>query len=307
MKFYVAPIVSAILFASCASTGSIPQKEAAPAVSPATAVSTAPASPAANSAAVAEPAKKQSRVITIKVPVEKKSLVKFADGSLDEYTLSDYDGANVLLLTQTRYSASGALLERTDFSYTDGKVTTKTVKDGDGKVTSQRLYTYNPQGLLIKEFAQDGAGKPISTFEYAYDAKGDRTSWIVKDSKGVEVAQTVYTYKDGRLQGAELRDGTGKKTGSGLYEYTADGKIRAQKYYNALDSLIRIESTYWDGDRVQREERTTAGGQVQQRIDYTYGSSGELTQKVIEDFVGKSKKIIQYEYVFRDEQKTVEE
>lgn len=304
MKPYVALIISVVVLASCASTGSIPQNKAAPTAPAASAVSSAPVSPAPSPA---EPAKKQSRVITVKVPVEKKSLIKFADGSLDEYTLSDYDSANVLLLAQTRYSASGALLERTDFSYTEGKVATKTVKDGDGKVTSQRFYSYNPQGLLIKEFAQDGAGKPISTFEYAYDSKGDRTSWIVKDSKGVEVAETVYTYKDGRIQGAELRDGTGKKTGSGLYEYTADGKIRAQKYYNALDSLIRIESTYWDGDRIQREERATAGGQVQQRIDYTYGSSGELTQRVTEDFVGKSKKIIQYEYVFRDEQRTVEE
>jgi len=243
----------------------------------------------------------------VKVPVEVKNRTMFADGTLDEATTSEYDPATMLLVGQTRTSASGAVLERVEYAYNGNLPVSRTSRDAEGKVSSVRTYTYDGAGLLSGETLKDGAGKMVSASLYAYDAAGVRLSWIVKDAKGVQVAETVYTVKDGRVLGAELRDGAGKKNGSSVYAYDADGRIVSQKYNNALGSLQRIEASVWENGRLIREERQSAGGQVQQRTDYSYGPEGEVTRKVYEDLQGKSKKIVEFEYTFREEQRTVEE
>ena len=53
------------------------------------------------------------------IPVEIKVLVFFADGSLDEYTISDYDDALVFIQRQARFTASGALLETVEYTYNE--------------------------------------------------------------------------------------------------------------------------------------------------------------------------------------------
>ena len=45
-----------------------------------------------------------------RVPFETKESVLFADGSLDEYTTSDWDSSFNHVNNQGRYSASGAML-----------------------------------------------------------------------------------------------------------------------------------------------------------------------------------------------------
>jgi len=254
---------------------------------------------------VAPTPKKEPKVITVRIPVETKASQFFADGSLDEYTLSEYSPADELLAT-TRFSASGATVERTEFTNKEGKLASKLVKDGEGKVLSRRMYAYNNMGLLITEALEDGAGKSVSSFEYAYDASGHRSSWIVKDSKGVPIAETVYSYKDGKIRSAELRDGSGKKTGSSAYEYGADGRLSIQRFFDASGSTLRIESTQWKDGKILLEERATAGGFVQQRNTFMYGKDGELLKKTMEDIVGKSKQVYEFEYRFREESRTIE-
>ena len=74
-----------------------------------------------------------------------------------------------------------------------------------------------------------------------------------------------------------------------------------------MGSLIRVETTVWKDGRIAKEERATAGGLVQQRVSYEYGTDGQIVRKTIEDILGKSKQIIEYEYTFREDTKTVEE
>lgn len=287
-KLILPAIVSALLFA-CASAPAPSTPEAAE-------------KPTSGAAAL-----KASSVKIVRIPVEKKAYFRFADGSLDEYTQSEYDPSLTFIQTQTRFSASGAQLEKIEFSYRDGLLVTKTVKDSQGLVSSRRLYSYGSGGRLVSETLEDRAGKIISSFEYDYDAAGHKTKWIVKDSGGTTIAETTYSYTGGKVLSAELRDGIGKKSGSSSYEYDAEGRIVAQRFKDALGSLLRVETSVWKDGRLMKEERASAGGVVQQRSSYEYGADGEILRKTMEDNVGKSKQIVEFEYAIREDRKTVEE
>lgn len=248
----------------------------------------------------------EKKTITIQIPVEVKSVVKFADNTIDEYTVSVWDEKRWVLQYQTKYSASGAILEKTEYFYVGNQLAEKIVKDRDDKIVSRRAYFYNANGLLTGETVTDANGKLVSSYEYVYDAQNNKISWIVKDNNNSKVAETKYLYSNGNVRSALLTDGAGKKNGSSQYDYDADGNLSLVSYFNALDSLIRKEFSYWEKGLLVKEERTSAGGQVLQRTTYEYGSNKELVRKIVEDLQGKSKQIVEYEYTIRTETKVVE-
>jgi len=252
-----------------------------------------------------EPVKKEPRIITVRIPMERKSSTWFNDGSLDEYILSERD-ATGSLTSQTRFTASGSMVEKTEFTYEAGLLVTKVQKDGEGKLVSKRSYQYSPNRNLVTETLDDGAGKRLSSFTYEYQA-GLKVKWSVKDSRDSTVAETVYMYKDGKVDKAEMRDGAGRKTGGSTYEYAADGRLEAQKFHKADGSLLRVEANLWKDGIVVSEERRTAGGAIQQKITYEYGPDGEVTKKVFEDLAGKSKLTTTFEYTVREEQRTIQD
>lgn len=301
MKKLIVAAATVLFFAACASAPAAKVEPAPKAQSETKAAAAAPEQPAA----VTAPAKKEPKIVVVRVPLEMKASIWFADGSLDETVVSERDATGVLL-SQARATASGTIVERTDFSYSGNKLIAKTVKDGEGKLVSRRTYAYAPAGTLASESSEDGAGKRLSNFEYAYDGAGHRTAWIVKDAGGTVLAETSYTYKDGKIQKAELKDSAGRKTGSSTYEYDGEGRLVKQTFYDAGGSVLRVETTAWKNGKTTLEERKTAGGVVQQRSSYEYGNDGELLKKVVEDIVGKSKLTTTYEYAFKEERKTIE-
>lgn len=279
-----------------------PRVQAVP-VKPAEPAPAQAAEPAKAPAAV--PEKKAPRIVAVRIPLETKSSVLFADGTLDGYTLSERD-ADGTLVAQTRYTASGSPLERVEYAYRAGKLVSKTAKDGEGKLVSRRGYVLGPDGAVLSEALDDASGKRLSSFEYSYDSSGRRSSWIVKDAKGTLIAETVYSYKDGKLRNAELKDGAGRKTGSSAYEYDGDHLVK-QSFYDAAGTLLRVETSSWNNKKVVLEERKSAGGAVQQRTVYEYGADGELLNKTFEDVIGKSKLITRYEYAIKEERRTVQD
>ncbi|WP_304222167.1 hypothetical protein [Gracilinema caldarium] len=246
------------------------------------------------------------KTITIQIPVEVKSVVKFADNTIDEYTVSVWDEKRWVLQNQTRYSASGAVLEKIEYFYVGNQLAEKVIKDRDDKIVSRRAYSYNANGLLIGENVTDANGKLVSSYEYVYDNQKNKISWIVKDNNNSKVAETKYTYINGKVRSAVLTDATDKKNGSSVYDYDSNGNLSQVSYFNALDSLLRKEFSYWDKGLLVKEERTSAGGQVLQRTTYEYGPNKELVRKIVEDLQGKSKQIVEFEYSIRTETKVVE-
>ncbi len=303
MKRLAIVAIAVALFAGCAGAPASKAPEAAPAADAPAAVATA-AEPAA--VPEAAPAKKEPRYVTVRIPSETKSSTFFADGSLDEYRVSEY-GADGRLALQARFTASGAPVDRVEFAYEGGRLASKTTFDAEGKPMSKRSFFYDAEGRVLAERLSDAAGKPLSAFEYAYDPAGHRVSWLVKDAKDSVVASTSYAFKDGRIRSAELKDAAGRKTGSSVYEYDADGRLSKLVIYDSKGQVMRLETTAWDGGRIVKEERTTAGGAVLQRTSYQYGKDGETTRKLVEDLAGKTSLSTTYEYSFKEETRAVEE
>ncbi|MCX7655262.1 MAG: hypothetical protein N2Z76_01920 [Treponemataceae bacterium] len=243
--------------------------------------------------------------VTITVPLEKKVVTRFANGSVDEYLVSEYDEKLQYLRSQKKFSASGSLLEQTEYTYNGNRLVSKTIKDGEGKVLSIRNYGYDAKGQVIQEILLDGNGKQLSAFEYGYDAAGNKIRWKILDGNNSLVAETVYTYDGTVLRNAELRDGTGKKTGASFYEYTSEGKLKSITYSNAVGTVIRIERFTYADNQLVKEERTTAGGQILQIVNYDYGAYGEILKKTVDDRQARSQQTFEYEYVYRQDQKVV--
>lgn len=233
---------------------------------------------------------------------ETKQSVLFADGSLDEYTVSQWDSSFSNVEKQVRHSASGAMLEQVEFTYNEdrGNITTKITRDVESRLKNRVVYQYNPQGYLFRESLVDSKGKVVSTYEYAYDARGNRVSRVIKNRAGDKLAETTYTVDaQGRMTASQTRDFMESAISSTQYKYDAQGNLIQQVVLNNEGKATATINAVWREGREIRNEMIAADGKVQMRVTNEYGDYGELVRKVIENFQGASKQIMQYEYTFR--------
>jgi hypothetical protein len=235
--------------------------------------------------------------------VERRALVKFSDGTLDEYTVFEYDAADVLLQIQNRYSASGTLLEQIEYTYQEdqGLISAKSTKDDENRLKSRVVYQYNDRNYLVKETVVNKAGKAVSSVEYTYDNNGFRTSRIINNGAGLKLAETIYTYKDGLVIASETKDGAGRRVSSAENQYDAEGNLISQKVYNANGVLTRFVNAIWEDGLERINEQTTPDGEIQIRVRNEYGAEGELIRRTVENIQGQSTQIMEYEYTFRQE------
>jgi hypothetical protein len=231
--------------------------------------------------------------------VETKEATLFADGSLDEYTTMEYDPTFTNMVNQSRYSASGALLEKVEFAYQDegGWLTTKLTRDVEDRLKTRIIYQYNEQGRLWKEFLANKAGKTVSSYEYGYDDQGNRVSRIVYNGAGAKLAETLYTFNEARrVIASETKDGSGKKINATENEFDSRGNLTAQKIYNGSGELVTTINAVWQNGREVKNEQKGEDGAIQIRITNEYGPHGRLARKTIEDIQGDSIRIMEYEY-----------
>jgi hypothetical protein len=231
-----------------------------------------------------------------------KQSVFFSDGTLDEYTTSQWDSSFSHVDNEARYSASGAMLEQVEFAYNDDKgfITTKITRDVESRLKNRVVYQYNPQGYLFRESLVDNKGKVVSTYEYAYDNRGNRISRIIKNRAGDKLAETVYTFDNqGRMTTSQTRDFMESAISSTRYSYDVQGNLVKQEVLNNDGRATAVINAVWQDGNEVRNEMVSADGKVQMRVTNEYGNNGELVKKTIENFQGESKQIMQYEYTFR--------
>jgi YD repeat-containing protein len=233
---------------------------------------------------------------------EIKHSVFFADGSLDEYTTSEWDKGYTHVDNEVKYSASGAMLEQVEFAYNDDKgwKSSKITRDVESRLKNRIVYQYNDQGYLWRESLVDNKGKVVSTYEYGYDNKGNQISRVMKNRTGNKLAETVYTYDaGGKMLTSETRDAGDNKISSTKYTYDSQGNLTNQQVTNGAGQVTSVISSVFQGGLETRNEIKAPDGSVQMRVTNEYGKDGELTKKTIENIQGASKQFIQYEYVFR--------
>lgn len=236
------------------------------------------------------------------VPVETKSSILFADGTLDEYVVSEYDDTLSRLKKQERYTASGALLEQVQYSYNDaGVLSEKTIKEPTAQIKNKVKYEYN-EGKLQREQVFNSADKPISAYEYGYDAKGNRVSRavVVFVSGSEQKMTTTYKYNGkGYLVSSETKSGSGEKISATENQYDNKGNLVGQKILDAAGKPSAIVKFTWQDGRETAQEQSGADGSVQMRITKEYGDEGELRKQTIKDLQGGSVQIFEYEYQFK--------
>jgi hypothetical protein len=235
------------------------------------------------------------------IPVEKKSLIKFADGSLDEYVVSEYDPSDVMLLYQNRFTASNSLVEQVEYTYHEERhyLTTKMTKDDENKIKNRIVYQYNDRSLLAIETIVNKAGKTVSSNEYGYDTAANIVSRVIKNGAGAKLAETVYAWDGGHVIGSETKDANGRKISSSESQYDGSGNLVSQKFYNAAGNVTRTINLVWENGLEVKNEQRSAAGDVQIRVTNVYGENGELTKKTVENIQGGSTQVQEYEYTFR--------
>ncbi|MDR2134110.1 MAG: hypothetical protein LBP27_03300 [Treponema sp.] len=238
---------------------------------------------------------------TRQIPLETKSMVLFADGSLDEYTTTDYD-SSFNITGQSRYSASGALLEQIEYIYQDekGRLSARITRDAENRIKNRIVYEYDDQGHLLRETLLNKAGEAVSSSEYAYDGSGNCIARTVNSGTGAKLAGTIYTYNsDGTLASSETRNGAGQKISSTLNGYDARGNLINQKIMGMDGQVTTLIDAVWqDGHEIENEQKGPDGS-IQLRVTNEYGAEGELLKKTVENVRDESIQIVRYEYAFK--------
>jgi hypothetical protein len=236
------------------------------------------------------------------IPVEKRAVVKFADGTIDEFTISEYDPSDITLLGQNRFSASGGLMDQIEYTYDEEKnmLTNKMTKDDENRIKSRIVYVHDEAtDRLIRETVVNKAGKAVSTNEYTYNPAGYVVSRAILNGNNVKLAETFYTYNGNLVVSSKTQAGDGRPISSSTNEYDREGNLINQVLYNAAGSITRRISTVWqDGYEIETTQ-TTADGKPQLKITNEYGAAGELLRKKVENYQGESTQVIEFEYEFR--------
>jgi hypothetical protein len=268
---------AALIFASC---GSSPAPSGSPGPSPAGVAKAVPG----------------------QIPVERRAVVKFADGTIDEFTISEYDPSDITLLSQNRFSASGGLMDQIEYTYDEEKnmLTNKMTKDDENRIKSRVVYVHDEAtDQLVRETVVNKAGKAVSTNEYAYNPAGFVVSRAILNGNNVKLAETFYTYNGSLVVSSRTQAGDGRPISSSTNEYDREGNLINQVLYNAAGNVTRRIATVWQNGHDVEITQTTADGKPQLRITNEYGAAGELLKKKVENYQGESTQVIEFEYEFR--------
>ncbi|MCL2042983.1 MAG: YD repeat-containing protein [Treponema sp.] len=236
-------------------------------------------------------------------PFEVRQDVYFADGSLDEYTTSEWSPSFSHIAHQRRFSASGALLEQVEFSFNEemNRIQTRLTRDVEERLRNRTVYQYNSQNRLFRESLVDNRGRVVSTHEFTYDNRGNLISRVIKNRAGDTLAETVYTYNaQGRMASSQTKDAGGTVISSTAYTYDGQGNLTRQNVTdsNGIPTTI-VTATWRDGLEIENIMTTASTNAMQLRVRNEYGQNRELLTRNIENFQGNSTQVIRFTYIFR--------
>jgi YD repeat-containing protein len=273
---------------------------------------TAPVAPATSQKPAAAPEKvRKERTVTFKTPVLSKQTAFYPDGLVDEYTTFKYDPAARKLLEKASFDPSRSEpVERVVTEWSGDKATAESVFEAEGRLRLRREFGYDAAGHLVAERVLDSKGALQSFSSYAYDAAGNKTEWKVQDAKGILRAVTSYAYQKGALSRIDLKDGSGKPTGSMVLEYDAAAKLAKRSYLAADGSLQKYEAyVYAPATAAQKGalialETHRPDGSLSSKLGYEYGALGEMVKATEYDGSGAIKGSTSYEYRVREDSRT---
>ena len=222
----------------------------------------------------------------------------FEDGrTLDEVMTTSWDPSYTFITEQALRSASNALLERVEFSYSEGRnlLLTKTTRDVESRLRNSVAFTYNPQGLVIRESLRDNRNREMSSYVFGYDNRGNLVSRILNNRTGSPMVETTFVYDNNRRVRSETRDMGGNLISATAFRYDTQGNLVGEDVSNS-DRVItsRVAAEWRNGFEV---ERSTVGSDgVVRLLERNEYDDGLLRTKTIENRQGQSTQVIRFEY-----------
>ncbi len=252
---------------------------------------------------------KKAKTIIVRIPRVTKESIQFPDGTVDEYTLYTYSQDGKLLLKEELYdAASKDILESREYQYQGGLVAEKRIYDGQKKLKSRRTYQYT-KGLLVEEAQLDRENNLQARLLYQYDAQNRRIEWKTLDASGSVVGISKYFYNGEKFP------------------------IRTELYGPGGNLELMISADYSEGKK-SREVFTSPDGKVEKEVVYRYDERGRLlgrteyasnkakissiayeypldfsvpSREIFLDGRDKPKKVVVFEYAFREENRVIYE
>lgn len=292
----------AIVVASFASCSSVPSPVDEPVQAPV--VRSTPEPDAV--APVAQPLPPQPQEVTIHIPVLTKESAFFADGQLDQYTVTEWSPDLLRTLSLKTFDASRPdPVERIVYEYEGSALRAKTVLDAEGKVQYREEYAVDGRGLVTEERLLDPKGQVQSLSRYAYNEKGEKVEWRLFDGSGVLKTVTYYVYAEGLLVEVRVTEGSGATIASSRLEYDAQGRLVKRSYLGQGGALERSELYRYEGGFLAEYNALRADGSVEQRVVYEAGTEGAPAVATVYDGRGRVRLLKKFEYAFREEKRLV--
>jgi hypothetical protein len=284
LSTFLIPVVVALLFFGCATTGEVNEAVTKEEVIDKT---VEPSSEEVQK----EPVK---IITTVYYPISEESY--FGDGTKDEYRVFSYDDSGSLLLKEELFSAEDLVQESAVYDYPDAGTVKKSVYNSEMVKISYEINILDINGQVIKQEKYDNKDILQSVSEYAYEG-GKKITWMIFNESNSLLSTTNYIYSEDLLTriesfspGGELEehfilnyDNTGLLLENIHYDF--DGKIENSRSYEYMEGYLVLEKVNRKNGSVLRKIMykndafgnpvetvfMDAGDNVQERIVQMYG------------------------------------
>ena len=255
------------------------------------------------------PPEKKAKTILLRIPRVTKESVQFPDGTEDEYTLYTYSPDGTLLLREDLYdAASKDLLESREYQYQGDLVIEKRILDGQKKLKSRRVYRYT-NGLLTEEAQFDRENVLQARLIYQYDTQNRKIEWKTLDASGSMVGMSKYYYNGENAPIRTELHGPGGNLELVISTTYTEGK-KAREVFASPDGKVEKEVVYrYDekGRLLGRTEYAPTKAKIGS-VAYEYPEDASVpSREILLDGRDKPKKVVVFEYAYREESKVIYE
>jgi len=241
---------------------------------------------------------KKPRIVEEKVFLMTRETTVYPDGSVGDVSTFSYDADTLQVLRRETMDSHKVPLEGTVYEYAEGRLVRTTVKDGVGKLKSQRVSVYSPEGFLETETLSGKDGKTVSVSRFQYDAQGNRTQWSVYDGSKVLLGATNYVFQDGLNVRMDISNASGKQERSVLVEYR-DGRRVKESYRLSSGETEKYTVYAWKDGRLSSESVFRTADQPISRVEYAYDGDGNVRSVRTFDRTGELTQTRNREYAER--------
>lgn len=221
------------------------------------------------------------------------------DNTLDYRFSYEYD--NDLLLEETSYDASGAILYKWIYRYDEqGNQQSVTGYGSDGRLDFRTLYRNDDKGRLVREISYDRRERMTYQAEYRHDRNGKQRISHYYTPSGVVDYRVEETFDAAGNRTEEVSFGPdGEEQFRVVFRYTSDGELLEEIAYGSEGQIeYRLVNEY-DEDGHLREAREYDGdGNVFYMYSYRHDAVGNLTERISSTADGSLAFKFQYRYEF---------